>query len=109
MTLIDLSLANGGYHYGGSFSWPISWSIYSTMLWDRMIGSSLVRVMGVGFITFYLEGFGFNPLFEGHPHYDPSNGVFCYQVVWVMGFPLLIGHKLKETEEGTWYCLCPDR
>ena len=48
-------------------------------LFDRvmgpMIGSSLVRVMGVGFITFYLE-LWIQSSAEGHPHYDPSNGVY---------------------------------
>ena len=108
---IDLSLANGGYHYGGSFSWPISWSIYSTRVMgpdDRFILSK-----GHGCWVYYVllrEVFWIQSSALKDTHTMILVTVYSVpQVVWVMGFPLPLVRHIKETEEGTWYCLCPDR
>ena len=84
-------------------------------LFDPVMGPDdrFILSKGHGCWVYYvlLRGFGFNPLLEGHPHYDPNNGVYCPWVVWVMGFPLplvrLITRKLKK-EPGTVYVLIGD-
>jgi len=43
---------------------------------------------------------GFNPLLEGHPHYDPSNGVYCTAGSMGHGFPTAIGQALARRLKG---------
>ena len=108
---IDLSLANGGYHYGGSFSC----ADILVNLFDRVMGPDdrFILSKGHGCWVYYvlLRELGFNPLLEGHPHYDPSNGVFCTAGSMGHGFPTAIGQalarKLKK-EPGTVYVLIGD-
>lgn len=75
--IINLSKANGGYHYGGSFSCvEILISIFDHQInlenSDRFILSK-----GHGCWGYYvlLRELGFDPLLEGHPHLDLSNNV----------------------------------
>ena len=108
---IDLSLANGGYHYGGSFSC----ADILVNLFDRVMGPDdrFILSKGHGCWVYYvlLRELGFNPLLEGHPHYDPNNGVFCTAGSMGHGFPTAIGQalarKLKK-EPGTVYVLIGD-
>lgn len=108
---IDLSLANGGYHYGGSFSC----ADILVNLFDRVMGSDdrFILSKGHGCWVYYvlLRELGFNPLLEGHPHYDPNNGVYCTAGSMGHGFPTAIGQalarKLKK-EPGTVYVLIGD-
>lgn len=108
---IDLSLANGGYHYGGSFSC----ADILVNLFDRIMGPDdrFILSKGHGCWVYYvlLRELGFNPLLEGHPHYDPNNGVFCTAGSMGHGFPTAIGQalarKLKK-EPGTVYVLIGD-
>ncbi len=108
---IDLSLANGGYHYGGSFSC----ADILVNLFDRVMGPGdrFILSKGHGCWVYYvlLRELGFNPLLEGHPHYDPSNGVYCTAGSMGHGFPTAIGQalarKLKK-EPGTVYVLIGD-
>ena len=83
-------------------------------LFDRVMGPDdrFILSKGHGCWVYYvlLRSFGFNPLLEGHPHYDPNNGVYCNHMGSMgHGFPTPLVRTHKETEEGTWYCLCPDR
>ena len=52
-------------------------------LFDRVMGPDdrFILSKGHGCWVYYvlLRELGFNPLLEGHPHYDPSNGVFCHR------------------------------
>ncbi len=108
---IDLSLANGGYHYGGSFSC----ADILVNLFDRVMGPDdrFILSKGHGCWVYYvlLRELGFNPLLEGHPHYDPHNGVYCTAGSMGHGFPTAIGQalarKLKK-EPGTVYVLIGD-
>ena len=108
---IDLSLANGGYHYGGSFSC----ADILVNLFDRVMGPAdrFILSKGHGCWVYYvlLRELGFNPLLEGHPHYDPNNGVYCTAGSMGHGFPTAIGQalarKLKK-EPGTVYVLIGD-
>ena len=108
---IDLSLANGGYHYGGSFSC----ADILVNLFDRIMGPDdrFILSKGHGCWVYYvlLRELGFNPLLEGHPHYDPNNGVFCTAGSMGHGFPTAIGQalarKLKK-EPGVVYVLIGD-
>lgn len=108
---IDLSLANGGYHYGGSFSC----ADILVNLFDRVMGSDdrFILSKGHGCWVYYvlLRELGFNPLLEGHPHYDPSNGVFCTAGSMGHGFPTAIGQALARKlkgEPGVVYVLIGD-
>jgi transketolase len=93
---INLSKLNGGYHYGGSFSCAeILINLYDNVMNknDRFILSK-----GHGCWVFYviLREMGLNPLLEGHPHFDPHNGVFCTAGSMGHGFPSSIGMALAR-------------
>ena len=100
---ITISKANGGYHYGGSFSCAeILINIFDSLLrkQDRFILSK-----GHGCWVYYvlLRELGFNPTLEGHPHYEPENGIFCTAGSMGHGFPsgmgMALAKKLKQTDE----------
>ena len=93
---IKLSLANGGYHYGGSFSCAeILINLFDSILKkeDRFILSK-----GHGCWAYYvlLREQGYNPTLEGHPHYEPENGVFCTAGSMGHGLPVAIGQALAR-------------
>jgi len=108
---IDLSLANGGYHYGGSFSC----ADILVNLFDKVMGPDdrFILSKGHGCWVYYvlLRELGFNPLLEGHPHYDPSNGVYCTAGSMGHGMPTALGQALARKikgEPGTVYVLIGD-
>ena len=83
---IYLSKANGGYHYGGSFSCvEILIALYDHVMFeagslnenDRFILSK-----GHACWPYYvlLRELGYDPKLEGHPSRDPSNGVLCNKI-----------------------------
>ena len=72
---IKLSKANGGYHYGGTFSsTEIIINIYDNVITEK---DRFILSKGHACWAFYvlLREKGFNPLLEGHPHLDVQNGV----------------------------------
>ena len=93
---IKLSLANGGYHYGGSFSCAeILINIFDNIMTknDRFILSK-----GHGCWVYYvlLRELGYNPTLEGHPHFEPENGIFCTAGSMGHGLPVAIGQALAR-------------
>ena len=71
---IKISKANGGYHYGGSFS---SAEIFTT-LYDKILTDDDKFILSKGhacWVYYVLLREGFNPVLEGHPHLDLQNGV----------------------------------
>ena len=73
--LYHLSKANGGYHYGGTFSTiEILAQLYDRILTpkDKFILSKGHACWGYYVI---LRERGYNPTLEGHPHLDEHNGV----------------------------------
>ena len=108
---IILSKANGGYHYGGSFSAvEILISLYDKVLTsnDRFILSK-----GHACWPYYvlLRERGYDPKLEGHPTLDPKNGVHCSSGSEGHGLPVGIGMamaKKRKGEEGNIYVLIGD-
>uniref|UniRef100_A0A6M3M5U3 Putative transketolase domain containing protein n=1 Tax=viral metagenome TaxID=1070528 RepID=A0A6M3M5U3_9ZZZZ len=108
---IILSKANGGYHYGGSFSAvEILISLYDKVLTsnDRFILSK-----GHACWPYYvlLRERGYDPKLEGHPTLDPKNGVHCSSGSEGHGLPVGIGMamaKKRKGEEGNIYVLMGD-
>jgi len=93
---ISISKKNGGYHYGGSFSCAeILIHLFDNIMnkEDRFILSK-----GHGCWIYYvlLRELGYNPTLEGHPHYEPENGVFCTSGSMGHGFPTAIGFALAR-------------
>jgi transketolase len=82
----ELSKANGGYHFGGSFSC----AEILIALFDRILKPDDVFILskGHGCWCYYalLQEKGFYPTLEGHPHRDPHNGI-----PWTTGS---LGHGL---------------
>ena len=97
---IDISLKNGGYHYGGSFSCAeILVNLFDVIMNedDRFILSK-----GHGCWVYYviLRELGFNPTLEGHPHYEPENGVWCTAGSMGHGLPVGMGQALARKLRG---------
>jgi transketolase len=93
---IKISKENGGYHYGGSFSCAeILINIFDNILKkeDRFILSK-----GHGCWVYYviLRELGYNPTLEGHPHYEPENGIFCTAGSMGHGLPTAVGMALAR-------------
>ena len=93
---ISLSKANGGYHYGGSFSC----AEILINLWDHILVDSdrFILSKGHGCWVYYvlLRESGFNPTLEGHPHFEPENGIFCTSGSMGHGLPVGIGMALAR-------------
>jgi transketolase len=93
---INLSKANGGYHYGGSFSC----AEILINLWDHLMTDSdrFVLSKGHGCWVYYviLRELGFNPTLEGHPHYEPEEGIFCTAGSMGHGLPVSLGMALAR-------------
>ena len=97
---IFLSKNNGGYHYGGSFSCvEILVSLYDHILGDY---DKFILSKGHGCWAYYvlLQELGYKPLLEGHPHYDPSNGIYCTTGSMGHGLPVGIGMALAKKIKG---------
>ena len=93
---IALSKANGGYHYGGSFSC----AEILINLWDHLLKEPdrFILSKGHGCWVYYviLRDLGFNPTLEGHPHYEPEEGIFCTAGSMGHGLPVGIGMALAR-------------
>jgi transketolase len=72
--VIELAQANGGYHFGGSFSVV---EILLAYFAKRSPNDELVLSKGHGCWPLYviLRELGLNPVLEGHPRRDPANGI----------------------------------
>lgn len=108
---ISLSKANGGYHYGGSFSC----AEILINLWDHILSKSdrFILSKGHGCWVYYvlLRESGFNPTLEGHPHFEPENGIFCTSGSMGHGLPVGIGMALArkiQKKEGKIFVLMGD-
>lgn len=108
---IRLSKANGGYHFGGSFSTAeILVDLYFDVMKDN---DKFILSKGHGCWVYYaiLRELGFNPVLEGHPHRDEANGIHCTTGSMGHGLPtamgIAFGMKRKETG-GECYVLMGD-
>lgn len=111
LDIIKLSKANGGYHYGGSFSCAeILLTLYEKILTekDRFILSKGHACWGYYVM---LRRKGYNPLLEGHPHLDLNNGVHWTTGSEGHGLPAGLGmakaRKITKTD-GKIYVLMGD-
>ena len=99
---IELAKANGGYHFGGSFST----AELLCDLYDHIMTPSdkFILSKGHGCWVYYaiLLEQGFSPKLEGHPHRDPANGVHCTTGSMGHGLPVGIGiaYAMKRRGKG---------
>jgi transketolase len=94
--IIDLSQANFGYHYGGSFSCvEILIALFDHVLQpeDKFIMSKGHACWGYYVL---LREKGYLPLLEGHPHLDEINGVNYTSGSMGHGFPAAVGMALAR-------------
>ena len=112
LNIIKLSKANGGYHYGGSFSCvEILISLFDNVLVDDV--DKFIMSKGHACWGYYvlLHEKGFKPLLEGHPHRDIHNGVQWTTGSEGHGFPAAVGMALAKKikkEDGEIYTLIGD-
>lgn len=112
---IKLAKANGGYHFGGSFSCvEILIALFDHVMTpfdDRK--DKFIMSKGHACFPYYvlLREKGFNPALEGHPKRDIHQGIECTTGSMGHGLPTAIGmamaKKLKG-EEGKVYVLMGD-
>jgi transketolase len=108
---LKLSKANGGYHYGGTFSCTeILINLYDSIITenDRFILSK-----GHACWAYYvlLRERGYDPPLEGHPHLDLNNGVHWTTGSEGHGLPAGIGMALAKklkNREGKIYVVMGD-
>lgn len=106
-----LSKANGGYHYGGTFSTiEILYNLY-----DRVLGKDDRFILSKGHACWgyyvLLREKGFNPVLEGHPHLDLANGVHWTTGSEGHGLPAGMGMafaKKKMKKKGKVYVVIGD-
>lgn len=97
LDILKLSKANGGYHYGGSFSCvEILLSLFDNVLKEKK--DKFIMSKGHACWGFYvlLREKGLNPLLEGHPHRDIHNGVEWTTGSEGHGFPAAVGMSLAK-------------
>jgi transketolase len=110
---IALSKANGGYHYGGSFSVvEILIALYDFVM-KPLNGDRVVLSKGHACWPLYviLRGRGNLPRLEGHPHRDVSQGIEWTTGSMGHGFPAAVGMALAKKikgEPGTIYVIMGD-
>jgi transketolase len=108
---IKLSKANGGYHWGGSFSCiEILIALYDHVLAEN---DKFILSKGHSCWPWYviLREKGFNPKLEGHPSRDPYNGIHCTTGSLGHGFPTAVGMAMAKRfkkEPGNIYVLMGD-
>lgn len=89
--VIALSKANGGYHYGGSFSCVE----ILIALFDHVMGPDDQFVLSKGHACWplyvLLRERGLNPRLSGHPERDPHNGIWATTGSLGHGLPVTIG------------------
>lgn len=98
---IKLSKANGGYHFGGSFSTAeILVDLYFDVMSDR---DKFILSKGHGCWVYYaiLRELGFDPILEGHPHRDEANGIHCTTGSMGHGLPTGMGIAFGMQRKGT--------
>ena len=107
---IKLSKAHGGYHYGGCFSaTEILITLYDILTPDDRFILSKGHACWPYYVL--LQEKGFSPKLEGHPSYDPENGVHCSTGSEGHGLPVGIGMamaKKMKNEPGIVYVLMGD-
>ena len=93
---IQLMRSFGATHFGGTFS---SAEILIN-LFDKMLNKDDFFILSKGHSCWIyyllLREKGFNPRIEGHPHYDPANGIFCTTGSMGHGLPTGIGMALGK-------------
>lgn len=97
LKIIELSKANGGYHYGGSFSCvEILINLYDSVL--NLEHDKFIMSKGHACWGFYvlLHERGYKPLLEGHPHRDVHNGVEWTTGSEGHGLPAAVGISLAR-------------
>jgi len=97
---ITLSKANGGYHFGGTFSCiEILIALFDHVLTaqDRFILSKGHACWGYYVL---LQEKGFKPSLEGHPHLDLPNGVHWTTGSEGHGLPAGVGMALARKLQG---------
>jgi len=106
-----LSKANGGYHYGGTFSTiELLYNLYDRVMTkdDRFILSKGHSCWGLYVI---LRELGLNPPLEGHPHLDVANGIHWTTGSEGHGFPAGLGMafaKKKMKKNGRVFVIVGD-
>ena len=97
---IKLSKANGGYHYGGSFS-AVEILI---ALFDHVMTEDDIFILSKGHACFpyyvLLREKGCNPKLEGHPTRDPHNAVEASTGSLGHGFPIGVGRAMARKIKG---------
>jgi transketolase len=108
---IKLSKANGGYHFGGSFSCVE----ILIALYDEVMDGEDCFIMSKGHACWgmyvILRQMGYNPKLEGHPKRDVSNGIICTTGSMGHGLPTAVGIAMAKKikgEEGKVYVLMGD-
>jgi len=108
---IKLSAANGGYHYGGSFSCVE----ILIALYDHVLGPDDRFILSKGHACWpwyvLLRERGFDPRLEGHPKRDPHNGVLATTGSLGHGLPTAVGlaqAKKMKGEPGRVFVLMGD-
>lgn len=108
---IALSKANGGYHYGGSFSCVE----ILVALFDHIMDSDDRFLLSKGHACWpyyvILRERGFNPKLEGHPRRDPANGILATTGSLGHGLPTAVGMayaKKAKSEAGRVFVLMGD-
>jgi transketolase len=98
--LYALSKANGGYHYGGSFSCVE----ILIALYDHVMKPEDAFILSKGHAAFALYTIlrerGMNPKLEGHPVRDPANGIVCTSGSLGHGLPTAVGMALARRQQG---------
>lgn len=97
---LKLSIANGGYHFGGSFSCvEILLALFDHTLRDE---DAFILSKGHSCWPLYvlLRERGLNPKLEGHPHRDPAQGVVSTTGSEGHGLPTALGMALARKQTG---------
>jgi len=108
---IELSKANGGYHYGGSFSCVE----ILIALYDHVLGPDDRFILSKGHACWpwyvLLRERGLDPKLEGHPKRDPQNGILATTGSLGHGLPTAVGlaqAKKMRGEPGRVFVLMGD-
>jgi transketolase len=100
---IKLSKANGGYHFGGSFSCvEILIALFDHVMDLQDGNDKFIMSKGHACYPYYvlLKEEGFNPRLEGHPKRDPANGVECTTGSMGHGLPTAVGIAMAKKIKG---------
>jgi len=93
---ITLSAANGGYHYGGCFSYVE----ILIALFDHVMGPDDRFILSKGHACWplyvVLRERGLNPKLGGHPERDPANGIWATTGSLGHGLPTAVGMALAK-------------